>query len=41
MHLARLRVGVREAAPGVPAPFALDPERVRQACVEDALRLVR
>ena len=41
MHLARLRVGVREAAPGVPAPFALDPEQVRRACVEDALRLVR
>ncbi len=41
MHLARLRVGVRESAPGVPAPFALDPERVREACVEDALRLVR
>ncbi len=40
MHLARLRVGVREAAPGVPAPFALDPEVVRRACVEDALRLV-
>jgi AcrR family transcriptional regulator len=41
MHLARLRVGVREVAPGVPAPFALDPEDVRRACVEDALRLVR
>ena len=40
MHLARLGVGVREAAPGVPAPFALDPETVRRACVEDALRLV-
>ncbi len=41
MHLARLRVGVREVAPGVPAPFPLDPEDVRRACVEDALRLVR
>ncbi len=40
MHLARLGVGVRESAPGVPAPFALDPEQVRRACVEDALRLV-
>ena len=40
MHLARLRLGVREAAPGVPAPFALEPETVRRACVEDALRLV-
>ena len=40
MHLARLRVGVREAAPGVPATFPLEPEAVRRACVEDALRLV-
>lgn len=41
MHLARLQVGVREAAPGVPAPFPLDPEAVRAACVEDALLLSR
>ena len=41
MHLARIGLGVREAAPGVPAAFALDPERVRAACVEDALALVR
>lgn len=40
MHLARLRVGVRSAAPGVPATFPLEPEQVRRACVEDALRLV-
>jgi AcrR family transcriptional regulator len=39
MHLARLGVGVREAAPGVPAAFAIDPERVREACVRDALAL--
>jgi len=39
MHLARIGLGVCEAAPGVPAAFALDPERVRLACVEDALRL--
>jgi hypothetical protein len=31
---------VREAAPGVPDVFVLDPERVRRACVEDALALV-
>jgi AcrR family transcriptional regulator len=37
MHLARLGAGVRESAPGVPDVFALDPERVRRACVEDAL----
>jgi AcrR family transcriptional regulator len=41
MHLARIGLGVREAAPGVPGAFALDPERVRAACVQDALALVR
>ena len=41
MHLARIGLGVREAAPGVPGAFALDPERVRAACVDDALALVR
>ena len=41
MHLARIGLGVREAAPGVPDAFALDPERVRAACVDDALALVR
>jgi AcrR family transcriptional regulator len=41
MHLARLGAGVREAAPGVPDVFPLDPERVRRACVEDALALAR
>jgi AcrR family transcriptional regulator len=41
MHLARVGLGVREAAPGIPDAFALDPERVRAACVDDALALVR
>lgn len=41
MHLARIGLGVRESAPGVPDAFALDPERVRRACVEDALALAR
>jgi AcrR family transcriptional regulator len=41
MHLARLGAGVAEAAPGVPEVFSLDPERVRRACVEDALALAR
>jgi AcrR family transcriptional regulator len=41
MHLARVGVAVREAAPGVPGAFPLDPERVRAACVDDALALVR
>ena len=39
MHLARVGLGVREAAPGVPGAFPLDPEAVRIACVEDALAL--
>ena len=39
MHLARIGLGVRESAPGVPDAFPLDPERVRRACVEDALAL--
>ena len=41
MHLARIGLGVRESAPGVPDAFRLDPERVRRACVEDALALAR
>jgi AcrR family transcriptional regulator len=41
MHLARIGLGVREAAPGVPDAFALDPGRVRVACVDDALALAR
>jgi Transcriptional regulator len=41
MHLARVGVGVREAAPGIAETFELDPERVREACVQDALGLAR
>jgi AcrR family transcriptional regulator len=41
MHLTRVGVGVREAAPGVPETFEIDPERIREACVEDALMLAR
>ncbi len=41
MHLARVGVGVRECAPGVVETFDLDPERVREACVQDALALAR
>ena len=40
-HLARVGVGVRESAPGVAETFELDPERVRAACVQDALALAR
>jgi AcrR family transcriptional regulator len=41
MHLARVGVGVREPAPGVAEAFELDPEQVRDACVEDAMALAR
>ena len=41
MHLARIGLGVRESAPGLPDAFPLDPERVRRACVEDALAFAR
>jgi AcrR family transcriptional regulator len=40
-HLARVGVGVREAAPGVAETFDIAPERVREACLEDALALAR
>ena len=39
MHLARIGLGVNEAAPGVPGAFPLDPETVRRACVADGLAL--
>jgi AcrR family transcriptional regulator len=37
MHLARIGVGVTDAA----EVFAIDPERVRRDCVEDAVALAR
>jgi AcrR family transcriptional regulator len=37
MHLARIRVGVRQAAPGVPALFSVDPEQVVRTCVRIAM----
>jgi AcrR family transcriptional regulator len=40
MHLARIRVGVREVAPGVAGVFEISPEQVRQACIEGAMALV-
>jgi len=40
MQLARLGVGVREAAPGVPGAFGVDPVVVRDACVKSALAFV-
>ena len=40
MHLARIRVGVRQAAPGVPALFSVDPEQVVRTCVRIAMTTV-
>jgi len=37
MHLARLRVGLRQAAPGIPALFSVSPERVVETCIDNAL----
>ena len=41
MHLARIGVGVRRAAPGVPALFSVDDERLIATCVDNALACVR
>lgn len=37
MHLARVRVGLRQAAPAIPALFSVSPARVVQTCVDNAL----
>jgi AcrR family transcriptional regulator len=36
MHLARIRVGLRQAAPGLPALFSVTPEQVVETCVGNA-----
>ena len=41
MHLARLRVGVRQVGPGVPALFPVDPERVVRTCVDAVMAVMR
>jgi AcrR family transcriptional regulator len=40
-HLARIRVGVRQAAPGIPELFGVEPDQVVRTCVESALATVR
>ena len=37
MHLARIRVGLRQAAPGVPELFSVKAEQVIETCVEAAM----
>ena len=41
MHLARIRVGVRQAAPGVPELFKVDAQQIVESCVATALAAVR
>ncbi len=41
MHLARLGVGLRQVAPGVPGLFRVHTEQVVQSCVDSALAAVR
>jgi len=40
MHLARIRVGVRQAAPGVPQLFGVRPEQVVRTCVAGSMATV-
>jgi AcrR family transcriptional regulator len=40
MHLARIRVGLRQVAPGVPALFSVAPDRVIDTCIANALATV-
>jgi AcrR family transcriptional regulator len=40
MHLARIRVGLRQAAPGIPALFSLTTDRVVDTCIANALAAV-
>ena len=39
-HLARIRVGVRQAAPGIPQLFTVQPEQLARTCVASALATV-
>ena len=37
MHLARIGVGVRSLAPGIPALFSVAPEQIVSTCIDSAL----
>jgi AcrR family transcriptional regulator len=41
MHLARIGVGVRSAAPGVPGLFTVEPEQVVRTCIASAQAIVQ
>jgi AcrR family transcriptional regulator len=40
MHLARIRVGLRQAAPGIPELFSISPECVVETCIDNAFATV-
>ena len=40
MHLARIRVGVRQLAPGIPDLFRVAPEQVVRTCVSTTMATV-
>lgn len=40
MHMARIGLGVRQIAPGVPGTFEIAPKRIHEACVKAALAAV-
>jgi AcrR family transcriptional regulator len=40
MHLARIGVGVRASAGGIPEPFPIEPTRVQRACIDAVLASV-
>ena len=41
MHLARIGVGVRSLAPGIPGLFTVAPEQIVRTCIDSALANVR
>jgi AcrR family transcriptional regulator len=40
MHLARIRIGIRQLAPGVPGIFRVEPEEIARTCVDSAMAAV-
>jgi hypothetical protein len=40
MHLARIGMGVRTTAGGIPEPFPIEPAHVQRACIDAVLASV-
>ncbi len=40
MHLARIQVGLRQAAPGIPELFSITPQSVIETCIDNAFSTV-